>query len=326
MWTPRIHSLMPSRPSSGPASPVRFRFSHRWTANGTADLVIIGGGFTGLWAAIEAKQRDPGRDVVLLEMEQIAFGATGRNGGFMEPSMTHGLENGLASYSPGEMRELIRLGNENYAEIAEFIRANQIDCDLQEHGVIWAATAPYLAEAIPESWRCIRNGVRTRFPCQPRSCGPRSTRPSTSAGSGRGMRAGWSIRPGWPGACCGVALELGVRVHEQTRVTGLVDAGSTLAVRTARRLDPRAKGLARDQRLPGRDSRDPAIRRAGLRLRADERAADRGATGGDRLADPVRPERWRQPVRLSPDDRRQPDPLRRMGRRLSIAGRVRSVV
>ena len=45
-------------------------------ANSTADLVIIGGGFTGLWAAIEAKQRDPDRDVVLLEMERIAFGAT----------------------------------------------------------------------------------------------------------------------------------------------------------------------------------------------------------------------------------------------------------
>ena len=89
-------------------------------ADTTADLVIIGGGFTGLWAAIEAKQRDPNRDVVLLEMERIAFGATGRNGGFLEPSLTHGLENGLARYPADEMRTLLRLGNENYAEIADF--------------------------------------------------------------------------------------------------------------------------------------------------------------------------------------------------------------
>ena len=64
-------------------------------SSATADLAIIGGGFTGLWAAIEAKQRDSSRDVVLLEMEEIAFGATGRNGGFLDPSLTHGLETGI---------------------------------------------------------------------------------------------------------------------------------------------------------------------------------------------------------------------------------------
>src|SRR5918992_730437 len=51
--------------------------------NREADLVVVGGGLTGLWAALLAKEEDPGREVVLLEGERIAFGATGRNGGFM---------------------------------------------------------------------------------------------------------------------------------------------------------------------------------------------------------------------------------------------------
>ncbi|MCB0870565.1 MAG: FAD-dependent oxidoreductase, partial [Solirubrobacterales bacterium] len=63
-----------------------------------ADLVVVGGGLTGLWAAVRAKERDPGRDVVLIEREQLAIGASGRNGGFMSSSLVHGLGNGLARF------------------------------------------------------------------------------------------------------------------------------------------------------------------------------------------------------------------------------------
>src|SRR5436305_1010800 len=55
------------------------------------DLAIVGGGFTGLWTALIAKEREPRRDVVLVEAEHVAFGASGRNGGFAEHSLTHGL-------------------------------------------------------------------------------------------------------------------------------------------------------------------------------------------------------------------------------------------
>ncbi|HCR71091.1 MAG TPA: FAD-dependent oxidoreductase, partial [Anaerolineae bacterium] len=58
------------------------------------DLCIIGGGFTGLWTALLAKQRDPNRDVVLIEANEIAYGASGRNGGFCSASLTHGFLNG----------------------------------------------------------------------------------------------------------------------------------------------------------------------------------------------------------------------------------------
>ena len=48
-----------------------------------ADLLIVGGGFTGLWAAIQALEEDPSRDVVVLEGDRVGWGASGRNGGFL---------------------------------------------------------------------------------------------------------------------------------------------------------------------------------------------------------------------------------------------------
>ena len=47
------------------------------------DLLIVGGGFTGLWAAVQAKQQHPGRDVVLIEHGKVAYGASGRPGGVL---------------------------------------------------------------------------------------------------------------------------------------------------------------------------------------------------------------------------------------------------
>ncbi|MDT4940247.1 MAG: hypothetical protein QOJ34_336, partial [Pseudonocardiales bacterium] len=44
-------------------------------APGAADLAVVGGGFTGLWTALLAKERDPGRDVLLLESHTVGWAA-----------------------------------------------------------------------------------------------------------------------------------------------------------------------------------------------------------------------------------------------------------
>src|SRR5215217_9614706 len=77
-----------------------------------ADLAIVGGGFTGLWAAVLAKRERPEREVVLLEAETAGWGASGRNGGFVDASLTHGLVNG-ASRFPRELDALEQAGREN---------------------------------------------------------------------------------------------------------------------------------------------------------------------------------------------------------------------
>ena len=46
----------------------------------TADVVVVGGGYTGLWTAVLAKERDPGRDVMLVDAQRIGWAASGRAG------------------------------------------------------------------------------------------------------------------------------------------------------------------------------------------------------------------------------------------------------
>ena len=75
-----------------PAAPLR--------GNATAGLAVVGGGFTGLWTALLAKERDPARDVVLLEGRTVGWAASGRNGGFCSASLTHGPANGFDRFGP----------------------------------------------------------------------------------------------------------------------------------------------------------------------------------------------------------------------------------
>jgi glycine/D-amino acid oxidase-like deaminating enzyme len=99
----------------------------------TTDLCIVGGGFTGLWAALHAKRDDPSRDVVLVEGETCGFGGSGRNGGFCVASLTHGLGNGLTRF-PDELATLERLGLENHAGLCADVERLGIDCELEHTG------------------------------------------------------------------------------------------------------------------------------------------------------------------------------------------------
>jgi glycine/D-amino acid oxidase-like deaminating enzyme len=105
----------------------------------TCDLCVVGGGFTGLWTAVVAKERDPGRDVVLIEAHEVGSAASGRNGGFMESSLTHGVENGQKRF-PRELPLLETLGFNNFNEIEAAIRRYRIDCDYERTGAIEVAT------------------------------------------------------------------------------------------------------------------------------------------------------------------------------------------
>jgi glycine/D-amino acid oxidase-like deaminating enzyme len=107
-----------------------------------ADLCIVGGGFTGLWAALHAMADDPRRDVILLEAETVGFGASGRNGGFALGSLTHGIENGLARFAD-EMPELERLGHENFEGFVVDIERLGIDCGLELTGDLAVALEPH---------------------------------------------------------------------------------------------------------------------------------------------------------------------------------------
>lgn len=114
-----------------------------------ADLVVLGGGFSGLWTAYLAAERMPGRRIVLLEADRVAAGASGRNGGFCAASLTHGLPNGQSRW-PGQMPELVRQGQANLDAIVHTIQAEAIDCDLVTTGEMDVAVEPYQLDGLAE--------------------------------------------------------------------------------------------------------------------------------------------------------------------------------
>jgi glycine/D-amino acid oxidase-like deaminating enzyme len=106
------------------------------------DVAIVGAGFTGLWSAIALTDTDPSLRVAVFEMETVGFGASGRNGGFCEASLTHGLANGIRHFSD-ELQTLEREGIDNLQGLIAFTREHGIDCDLEETGTLAFADRPH---------------------------------------------------------------------------------------------------------------------------------------------------------------------------------------
>ena len=114
------------------------------------DLLVVGGGFCGLWTALQAKEREPARDVVLIEARRIAWAASGRNGGFLEASLTHGEENGERHFAD-ELAEIEVLAEENFREIRETLERYGIDAEYEDDGVLTVATEPHQVDALREA-------------------------------------------------------------------------------------------------------------------------------------------------------------------------------
>ena len=202
--------------------------------NTTADLAVVGAGFTGLWTALLAKERDPSADVVLLEGRTAGWAASGRNGGFCSASLTHGLANGLERFGP-EMPVLDRLGRENLDQIAATVTRHGIDCDFERTGELAVATQPW---QLPGLWdhaaAARRLAAASGAPGAPANCWtrrrfvPRSPPRRSTAGCGTATgcalvdpaRLAWGLRR----AC----LDAGVRIYEQTPVGAIAGEGPGL--------------------------------------------------------------------------------------------------
>jgi len=133
------------------------------TSSIQADLTVIGAGFTGLWSALLAKQQFPTREVIVLEAGEVASGASGRNGGFVASSLTHGFQNGKSRWRK-ELPALVELGHRNLDDIEATVKEFKIDCDFLRSGELDVATEKYQAEQMPqEAEDSARYGERKRF-------------------------------------------------------------------------------------------------------------------------------------------------------------------
>lgn len=102
-----------------------------------ARIVVIGGGYAGLNTALGLAERGV-RDVVLLEREQIGFGASGRNGGFVFGGYSLGEQALLDQCGAVRARALFELTTHAVQRIRERVARYAIPCDVVDEGVIWA--------------------------------------------------------------------------------------------------------------------------------------------------------------------------------------------
>jgi glycine/D-amino acid oxidase-like deaminating enzyme len=195
------------------------------------DLLIVGGGFTGLWAAIEAKRLHPALDIMLVDGHEIAFGASGRNGGFISESLTHGIAHGTELW-PEELDTLLRLGRENVLEIADFIASEGIDASLSLCGKTAVATRPHHLAQLRESAALhVAHGEDATLLDAEQM---RADVDSPTYLGGMRVRTGGGLLD--PAALCwglkAAAQRRGVRIHEGTQVRGLRASGDGVEAAT----------------------------------------------------------------------------------------------
>ncbi|HEY9037993.1 MAG TPA: FAD-dependent oxidoreductase [Roseovarius sp.] len=129
----------------------------------SCDLAIIGGGFAGLWPAVKAAELFPDARIVLLEGGKLGDAASGRNGGFCAPSISHGVSNAVNRW-PGEAETLIRLGRENLDEFERDLEHYDIDCEFERSGKLNVAVTQWQVDGLHAMQAAYaRFGIETEF-------------------------------------------------------------------------------------------------------------------------------------------------------------------
>jgi glycine/D-amino acid oxidase-like deaminating enzyme len=200
----------------------------------SCDLCIVGGGYTGLWTAIIAKERDPSRDVVVIDAHEVGSAASGRNGGFMESSLTHGIANGQARFSE-ELALLEELGLKNLNDIEAAIKRYDIDCDYERTGVIDVATtfhSPTYVDELSDDYQQLRTLGQKVELLDAEAMRAQVNSPTYMGGLWRKDRAAlvdparlvWGLKR--------AAESLGVVIYEDTKATSIDKDGVGVMVTT----------------------------------------------------------------------------------------------
>lgn len=196
------------------------------TAPTRCDLLVVGGGYTGLWTALHAAQRNPGSDIVLIDTGRIGWAASGRNGGFVDASLTHGVENGLTRW-PDEMARLDALGMENLDGMQAEIQRLGLAVEWERTGMLTVATEPHQ----PDWLRTAAQRGDGRF-LDREQVRAQVDSPTYLAGlfspEGTAIVNPAKLALELARACA----EAGVRIHEHTPASALTATGTGLSVTT----------------------------------------------------------------------------------------------
>jgi glycine/D-amino acid oxidase-like deaminating enzyme len=193
--------------------------------NENCQLLIVGGGFTGLWAALQAKERMPELDIILIESTFIGDGASGRNGGMLESDLAHGDANSDYHF-PNETERIEELGRINLKEFIESLDRYNINAKYEDVGFLEVATREHHVKAMRQEYEENKKEGGTAVWFNQDEVRKQVNSPTYLAGI-------WS--PGPEGVidparlCWGLKkslLSLGVRIFEGTPMLGIKPEGT----------------------------------------------------------------------------------------------------
>lgn len=190
----------------------------------TADVCIVGGGYTGLWTALRIKELEPGCDVAVVEADVCGAGASGRNGGFLTTWWSK-LGTLIKACGEEEGMRIARASEEAVDSIEAFCSEHDIDAHFRRGGWLWVATAPAQVgiweSAIQE---CERHDVHEFVRLTPDELHEHIDQPTHLAGAFEPRTA--TVHPAHlVRGLRRVALERGVRIYENSPMLSLRRAG-----------------------------------------------------------------------------------------------------
>jgi glycine/D-amino acid oxidase-like deaminating enzyme len=206
------------------------RSSSLLAADTSADVCIVGGGFVGMWVALELKRRQPSWDVVLVEADICGGGASGRNGGFVMSwwSKFATLQKLCGTASA---LDLARRAERAARDVGRLCEEHGIDARFRPCGWLWTATNPAQVDAWKSTVTALEAAGEAPFEVL--------TRQEVAERSGSPVHLAGIFEPGVatvePARLARGLLHViqtaGVRVYEQTPMTALL-GGEPACVRT----------------------------------------------------------------------------------------------
>ena len=189
------------------------------TGDVTADVVVLGGGYTGLWTAWFLKESDPGMDIALLEADICGGGPSGRNGGFLDGWWGH-VADMVATFGEQDALAMLKAAEPSPAEIGVWCERNGVDAWFRYGGDLAVTTNPEQEGRWDASIDAAAQlGAADRFEVlSPEQVHARCDAPLF--GSGMFLRDAATIHPArLARGLRRVLLERGVRIFEGTPVT-----------------------------------------------------------------------------------------------------------
>jgi glycine/D-amino acid oxidase-like deaminating enzyme len=199
-----------------------------------ADVVVIGGGYTGLWTAWWLAERAPGARIVVLEAERCGFGPSGRNGGFAT-ALWDELDQLSHRFGDAAALEIARWSGESVRALGDWCDAEGVDAWYRRAGHLQVSASPAQDGALDDGIAAAaRLGVGEQWVgLSAKEVAARIDLPRLRAGAL--MRDGATVQPARLalGLRERVRAREGVTVHEQSRVRRLDAAPGGVVAETA---------------------------------------------------------------------------------------------